>query len=146
MRIYLDTCCLQRPSDDQTQPRIKIETEAVLVLLAAAEAGDFVLLSSEAVEYELDRIENFQRRIDARALVSLAAERLLLTESAELHAMQLETNGFGAMDAVHIAIASEAGADYFCTCDDQLLRRARDVRTLNCKVISLLSLVQEVIP
>ena len=34
MRLYLDICCLKRPFDDQAQPRIRIETEAVLGLLA----------------------------------------------------------------------------------------------------------------
>ena len=55
MRIYLDNCCLQRPLDDQTQPRIKVETEAVLAILASALAGDFVLLGSEALEFEIGR-------------------------------------------------------------------------------------------
>jgi hypothetical protein len=30
MRIYLDNGCFNRPFDDQTQPRIRIETEAKL--------------------------------------------------------------------------------------------------------------------
>ena len=34
MRIYFDTCCLQRPLDDQTQPRIRVETEAVFTLVS----------------------------------------------------------------------------------------------------------------
>ena len=32
MRIYLDMCCFNRPYDDQTQPRIRIETEAKVVI------------------------------------------------------------------------------------------------------------------
>jgi len=27
-RVYLDLCCLNRPFDDQTQERIRLETEA----------------------------------------------------------------------------------------------------------------------
>lgn len=34
MLIYLDMCCLKRPFDDQSQPRIRLESEAVLTLLA----------------------------------------------------------------------------------------------------------------
>ncbi len=56
MRIYLDSCSLQRPLDDQTQARIRVETEAVLAILAATQAGDIVLLNSEALEYEMWRI------------------------------------------------------------------------------------------
>ena len=53
MRIYLDNCCLQRPFDDQTQPRIRVETEAVFAVLAVIQAGEHSLLSSEALEYEV---------------------------------------------------------------------------------------------
>lgn len=56
MRLYLDNCCLQRPPDDQTQPRIRVETEAVFAVLATVQAGEQSLLSSEALEYEVSRI------------------------------------------------------------------------------------------
>jgi hypothetical protein len=32
--IYLNVCCLNRPFDDQTQERIRLEAEAVLRILA----------------------------------------------------------------------------------------------------------------
>ncbi len=34
MLIYLEMCCLKRQFDDQSQLRIRLETEAVLGLLA----------------------------------------------------------------------------------------------------------------
>ena len=34
MLIYLDMCCLKRPFDDQSKSRIRLEAEAVLVVLA----------------------------------------------------------------------------------------------------------------
>jgi hypothetical protein len=34
MLIYLDMCGLKRPFDDQSQPRIRLESEAVLGLLS----------------------------------------------------------------------------------------------------------------
>ena len=33
MRIYLDTCSLQRPLDDRSQLRIRQEAEAILYVL-----------------------------------------------------------------------------------------------------------------
>jgi hypothetical protein len=33
MKIYLDTCCLNRPFDDQRQARIRLESEAVTLIL-----------------------------------------------------------------------------------------------------------------
>ncbi len=70
MRIYLDSCCLQRHPDDQTQPRIKVETEAILAILAAVEAGRIVLLNSEALEYEMKRIPDEQRRNEVVAILA----------------------------------------------------------------------------
>ena len=32
MRIYLDNCCLNRPFDDQSKMRIRLEAEAVLFI------------------------------------------------------------------------------------------------------------------
>ena len=34
LRIYLDVCCLNRPFDEQTQDRVRLETEAILTILS----------------------------------------------------------------------------------------------------------------
>lgn len=39
-KIYLDTCCLNRPFDDQTQERIRLESEAVLAILSRIEKAN----------------------------------------------------------------------------------------------------------
>ena len=44
-RIYLDACCLNRPLDDQTQARIRLEAEAVLIVLL----GIYALVSHHLV-------------------------------------------------------------------------------------------------
>jgi hypothetical protein len=143
MRIYLDYCCLQRPHDDQTQPRIRVETEAVLAILASVQNRDVTLLTSEALEYELSRIPDGVRRNWAMSLLSLAAERVVITEEMELMADSLEAHGIAAMDSVHLAIASCAGADFFVTCDDKLLRKSRPISGLKCHVAPLLGIVAE---
>jgi len=145
MRIYLDNCCLQRPLDDQTQPRIRVETEAVLAILAAVEIGDIILLSSEALEYEVGHTPDEKRRTEASAILSLAKERLEIIGEVEELAGSLESRGIGAMDAVHLALASTAKADFFATCDDKLLRKASAVTGLGCRAISILGLVSEVL-
>ncbi|UKO99081.1 hypothetical protein [Nostoc sp. UHCC 0870] len=45
--IYLDVCCLNRPFDDQTQERILLETEAVRIILAHCQIGEWQLLGSK---------------------------------------------------------------------------------------------------
>ena len=34
MRVYLDNCCYNRPFDEQTQPSVRLETEAKLLIQA----------------------------------------------------------------------------------------------------------------
>jgi predicted nucleic acid-binding protein len=143
MRIYLDSCSLQRPFDDQTQLRIRVETEAVVAILAAAQVGDVVLVNSEALEYESNRIPDEQRRTEVKAVLALAQEHLDVSDKAEALALVLEGHGISPMDAVHLALASTAKVDFFATCDDNLLRKAREVTGLECKVISALGLIPE---
>ena len=40
MLVYLDNSALNRPFDDQTQPRIWLETLAVSLILQMTEAGE----------------------------------------------------------------------------------------------------------
>jgi hypothetical protein len=101
MRIYLDNCCLQRPLDDQTQPRIRVETEAVLAILASIQAGELSMLNSEALEYEVSRIPDDVRRNEVMAVLALSNERLEIDDEAEALAESFERRGIGPMDAVH---------------------------------------------
>ena len=144
MRIYLDTCCLQRPFDDQTQPRIRVETEAVFAILASVQAGDLSMLSSEALEYEVSCTPDEVRRNEVLAMLALASERIEITDEAEALAESLESRGLRSMDAVHLALASTAKVDFFGTCDDKLLRNSKALSSLTCKAVSILALVSEV--
>jgi predicted nucleic acid-binding protein len=127
MRIYFDNCCLQRPLDDQTQPRIRVESEAVLALLNVVQSGDIILLNSEALEYEMRQIPDTTRRNEFIAVLALAKERLELTDATVTLAEFLENKGIDPMDAVHLALASIAKADFFSSCDDKLLKKAQAI-------------------
>lgn len=141
-RVYLDCCCFQRPLDDQTQPRIRVETEAVLATLTAVQSGELTLLTSEALEYELNRNPDENRRNEGLSLLTLASERLLITDETEQLATALVADGIKPMDALHLASASLARADFFATCDDRFLRRAKTILGLNCSPVSILELLQ----
>ena len=53
MRIYLDTCCLNRPFDNQNDARISLETEAIKTILNRCEQGEWHLINSEVLELEI---------------------------------------------------------------------------------------------
>jgi predicted nucleic acid-binding protein len=143
MRIYLDCCSLQRPFDDKSQPRIAVEAEAVLVILALCESGRLKLISSDALLFEIGRIPDQDRQDDALAILKLAKEGLDLTPEIENLARRLGASGLKPLDALHLAFASGSKVDYFCTCDDKFLKKAKSLSGLNTKVVSPTELVME---
>jgi predicted nucleic acid-binding protein len=137
MRIYLDACSLQRPLDDRTQPRVNVEAEAVLTILRLVESGDLELLSSEALEFEIARIPDVHRQARAGEMLKLASQVLEVTDEMEALADAFIKAGIKPMDALHLASASWTKADYFCTCDDKLLKKSKKLKTLTTKVVLL---------
>jgi len=143
MRVYLDCCSLHRPFDDRSQPRIAVEAEAVLVILALCESHQVGLISSETLLFEIGRIPDQIRKEDALAILKLSKETVELTAEVEALARRLRAAGLKPLDALHLASASTAKADYFCTCDDKLLRKAKILDGLDTTVVSPTELVME---
>ena len=121
-----------------------METEAVFAILASVQHGTVTLLTSEALEFEISRTPDEQRRSEATAILTLASERLTLSDATEQLAESFAQAGLSAIDALHVALAATAGANYFVTADDKLLRRAKSLPNLSVTPISLLSLVSEI--
>jgi hypothetical protein len=61
MRIYLDVCCYNRHFDDQTQDRIRLETEAVTAILARADHGEWELVGSTVHQMEVREMPDTER-------------------------------------------------------------------------------------
>jgi predicted nucleic acid-binding protein len=144
MRIYMDACSLQRPLDDRAQPRINVEAEAVLTILSLVEAGELELLSSEVLQFEIAAIPNVQRQARAGEMLALAGEVVELTDEIEAQAATFIKAGIKPMDALHLASAARTKANYFCTCDDKLLKKSKKLKSLDTKVVSPLELIAEV--
>jgi hypothetical protein len=128
MKVYMDACCLCRPFDDRTQDRIRIETEAVLTILGRCN-DDWILVGSEAIDFELSAVMDQKKRTDAFVLASLAKEKIKTDKRIIKRASELEELGFKTMDAAHISCAERA-ADIMFTVDDDVLRVARIKRNL----------------
>jgi predicted nucleic acid-binding protein len=126
-KIYLDVCCFNRLFDDQSQERIRLEAEAVLVVLSRIESKALRLVGSEVVRYEIaaDRNEIRRRRIES--FVRLASVEIQLTGALEARGEEIISLGIGPLDALHLACA-EIAADIFLTTDDRLLKRMARAR------------------
>jgi predicted nucleic acid-binding protein len=143
MRVYLDACCLQRPLDDRSQPRINVEAEAVLTILRLVESGQLKLQSSEVLEFELGQIPDLERRERAAAMLQLASDIVRVNDEIEAVAETFIKQGLRPMDALHVASASAAKTERFCTCDDDLLKKGKLLITGATTVVSPLELISE---
>ena len=144
VRIYLDTCSLQRPLDNKTELRILLESEAVLGVLASCESGSVELLSSEALLFEIERNPNLTRQEYALEALAGAKSFVVLEPPVEERARELGALGLKPLDALHLASAEAGQADYLCTCDDRFLKRARAIERLGTKVVSPIELIGEI--
>lgn len=124
MKIYLDVCCLNRPFDDQTQDRIRLETEAVVLILGRIAARDWQWLTSSAVTTEIKQTPDPRRQHRMLSLLDTAGESAKMTDEAAARSMKLAGLGFDPFDALHLAMAEQEHADIFLTVDDQLIRLA----------------------
>ena len=140
MRVYLDTCVIQRPFDDQTQLRIRAETDAVKIVLALCGSGSLQLITSDAHAVETARCPYPERRAYVEDVLALAPFQPLVLRILR-RAERYREVGIGVFDALHLAAAVEANADVFCTADDALLARGQNSDTAQTGVLSPLSLV-----
>src|SRR6266542_5866049 len=100
-KVYLDACCLNRLTDDQTQFRIRKEAEAVELILRRMRQGTTQWISSEALTDEIDRNPDIERRLENIALLALASESIEVDDSIASRAADLQIAGYGAYDALH---------------------------------------------
>ncbi|MFQ5400239.1 MAG: type II toxin-antitoxin system VapC family toxin [Anaerolineae bacterium] len=124
MKIYLDVCCLNRPFDDQSQERIRLEAEAVALILKRIQAGSWKWISSPVVTAEIRQTPDEARRQAMLVLTKQVDEEITMTPATASRARELAAMGFKPFDAAHLACA-ETGADIFLTMDDRLLRTAK---------------------
>lgn len=126
-KIYLDTCCLNRPFDDQTQTRIRLEAEAVLAILAQIENGEWDWVGSDVLEDEVEQMPDTQKLSRVGLFLNFIAEEVSIGDKEIKRAKNLEKKGFQLFDALHIACAESAKVDIFLSTDDRLLKLAKQL-------------------
>jgi len=123
MKVYFDTCSLQRPLDEKSHLRIILEAEAILGVIMLVEMGEIELISSETLLFELQKTPNIHRKRYVLNVLNKGKFFISLNDEIKKRARALNTIGIKPVDALHLACAEAAQADYFCTCDDRLKRK-----------------------
>ncbi len=123
--IYLDVCCPNRPFDDWSQERIRLEGDSILSIIQRVRAGEWQLISSEAIAVELGKMRNLEKKASIIKLLELATLTQQIDEGVDQRSQEIESLGFGLFDSFHLACAEAAKADIFLSTDDRLLKNAR---------------------
>jgi predicted nucleic acid-binding protein len=128
--IYMDVCCFNRPFDDWTQARIRLEAEAVLAIAAYCQLEGWNLIKSAALESEIARTPDPIRKQQVLDSLAIAKTQVSVTEAVLARATELVALSFKSFDALHIACAEAANADVFLTTDDRLIRKAASYQSV----------------
>jgi len=145
-KIYFDTCCLNRPFDDQTQERLRLESEAVLAILARIEKGEWSWIGSDVLTDEIEQTPDTQKLSRAKLLSGFIQENVEIGQTEEQRAKELQVEGFQLFDSLHLACAESAKVDVFLSTDDRLLKLAKRVsKRLHVRVENPLLWVEEMI-
>ncbi len=122
MRIYLDMCCFNRPYDDQTQARIRLETEAKVLLQQKVRDAECDLVWSAVLDFENSNNPYEAHRHAIEQWRNLAVQVVVADHSVVSKAHTLSKQGVGHYDALHIASAIAGDVDLFATTDDRLIK------------------------
>lgn len=131
MKIYLDNCCFNRPFDDQSQIRIRIETEAKLKIQEEVRSGKIQLIWSYILDYENNRNPYIERKVRINGWKKYAIQDIDENPEVLKTANLLNKLGIQKIDSLHIACAVFSKSDYFLTTDDKILHRGAQIDYIN---------------
>ncbi len=143
MKLYLDMCVYNRPFDDQSQPRIMLESQIFIMLLSMISEGRFDLINSFALEYENSKNPNIENMLKISDLLGYSIDYMSWNEGILDRSLEFEKYGLMGMDAVHIACAEKAKVDFFLTCDDNLIKKLERIDNIGIIYYNVIDFVSK---
>ncbi|MDU9048599.1 MAG: hypothetical protein Q3M30_07090 [Candidatus Electrothrix sp. Rat3] len=143
MRIYLDNCCFNRPYDDQSHLKIRLESEAKLGIQEKIRSSEYDLVWSYILDYENKKNPFLERKEQIAKWRSYAKEDVQEDETVLLVAKEIRGHGIKKMDALHLACAVRAQAVFFLTTDAGILKKALLIQ--NIIITDPLGFIKEVL-
>jgi predicted nucleic acid-binding protein len=132
LRLYLDSCAFNRPFDDQSQLKIKLETEAKLFIQQGILDTKYELVWSYILEYENDQNKFNDRRNAIYEWKNIAKIHCIENDKIIEYAENLKAKNIRTKDALHIACSVYANSDYLITTDRQLFNlKLSDIKIVN---------------
>ena len=119
----MDNCCFNRPFDDQSDIRIRLETEAKLYIQEKIINREIELAWSYIINYEnlFNPFEERRNTIDkwkSHAIIDIVETGDIINNAGLIRKFGVKNK-----DALHVACAIESGCNYFLSTDDSLLQK-----------------------
>ncbi len=127
IKIYLDNCCFNRPYDDQNLLSIFLETQAKLSIQEFVRTEKLRLIWSAILDYENSRNPDEIIRDEIGIWRKISFLIVHQNQTIIERAVEISGYGIGKKDALHIACAIEAKADYFITTDKGIIRKRNNI-------------------
>ncbi len=136
MKVYLDNCCYNRPYDDQSYMKISLEAQAKLKIQNMIKNNEIELASSFMSRYEANQSPYELRKTPIIQFIDTNTSSYIPSDIYETKLKgsvnEIMATGVKYKDAVHVACAIYAGADYLLTTDMRLLKYHTDkIKLLN---------------
>jgi len=139
LKVYLDNCSYNRPFDNQSQMKVRLETEAKLYIQSGIREKKYLLVWSYMLDYE-NGMNPYEEKRKAIAPWKEIANGYCTSSNDILSAgREIMKCGIRAKDALHIACAIKNGCEYFITTDEKLTNKT----LANIKIINPIDFVRE---
>jgi predicted nucleic acid-binding protein len=125
----MDNCCFNRPYDDLSQAKVRLESEAVLTIIDHCEQNAWDLCSSDVLYDEIDRMDDPVKKEKVLTLYSYTTVDVEISDKIIIRANELlQQINIKSFDALHIASAENVQADIFLTTDKKLINISKRIK------------------
>lgn len=122
-KIYLDNSVLNRPFDDQSISKIRLEAIATFFIFELIEKRKLKLINSSVIDYENYKNPFFERKLWISLYLSKAEIYQKMNSGVKEKAKEIENLKISPIDSLHLSSAEQANVDYFITCDYDIIRK-----------------------
>ena len=148
----LDTNVFCRPLDDLTDKNVELEAKCAKEIFDFARNKTITIFTSEILFYEINFIEEKDKRELVFHLAKNVDNRMIVINSdIETLADNLNAYVKDYADCLHISSAALSNCSYLVTCDRELLKKAKIIESFLLKsnhklnIINPIEFVQKVI-
>jgi predicted nucleic acid-binding protein len=146
MKLYLDSCCYNRPYDDQTQEKIHMEGEAILAIISKCKQTDDEIVGSSALDLEIDQNSDIEKKEKVKYFYEqTVTSKTEYSASIFKRVQELsEQTNIRTLDRFHLSFAENSNVDILLTTDTKF-EKASSKLNLRLRVINPLKYLLEVI-